>query len=95
MQTKTPALDIWLMVGFDVVGYAFNKIGICLAPFTGVRPLQPCLGCAPVSMIGGGGTGKVFWFVRPGRPHHDSGHSPAVLPILVLPGASDGYGGGH
>jgi TctA family transporter len=48
MQSRTPVLDIWLMVGFDVVGYVIKKIGICLAPFTGVRPLQPCLGCVPV-----------------------------------------------
>jgi putative tricarboxylic transport membrane protein len=26
--------DIWLMLGFGVVGYVFKKIGIPLAPFT-------------------------------------------------------------
>ena len=54
--------DIWLMLGFGVVGYAFKKIGIPLAPFT----LALVLGnraedAFRLSMIGSGGTIKVFW----------------------------------
>jgi TctA family transporter len=42
--------DIWPMLGFGVVGYAFKKINVPLAPFTpraGVG--QPRRGCAPVA----------------------------------------------
>src|SRR5437588_3619337 len=54
--------DIWLMLGFGVVGYAFKKIGIPLAPFT----LALVLGnraedAFRLSMIGSGGDLKVFW----------------------------------
>ncbi|MGZ5147929.1 MAG: tripartite tricarboxylate transporter permease, partial [Burkholderiales bacterium] len=54
--------DIWLMLGFGVVGYAFKKIGIPLAPFT----LALVLGnraedAFRLSMIGSGGDMKVFW----------------------------------
>jgi putative tricarboxylic transport membrane protein len=54
--------DIWLMLGFGVVGYVFKKIGIPLAPFT----LALVLGSRAedafrLSMIGSGGTVKVFW----------------------------------
>jgi TctA family transporter len=54
--------DIWLMLGFGVVGYVFKKIGIPLAPFT----LALVLGnraedAFRLSMIGSGGTLKVFW----------------------------------
>jgi putative tricarboxylic transport membrane protein len=54
--------DIWLMLGFGVVGYVFKKIGIPLAPFT----LALVLGSRAedafrLSMIGSGGTMKVFW----------------------------------
>jgi TctA family transporter len=54
--------DIWLMLGFGVVGYVFKKIGIPLAPFT----LALVLGSRAedafrLSMIGSGGDMKVFW----------------------------------
>src|SRR5437867_1146775 len=54
--------DIWLMLGFGVVGYAFKKIGIPLAPFT----LALVLGnraedAFRLSMIGAGGDLRVFW----------------------------------
>ena len=54
--------DIWLMLGFGVVGYVFKKIGIPLAPFT----LALMLGnraedAFRLSMIGAGGDMKVFW----------------------------------
>ena len=61
--------DIWLMLGFGVVGYVFKKIGIPLAPFT----LALVLGnraedAFRLSMIGSGGDMKVFgpmaWSVR-------------------------------
>jgi putative tricarboxylic transport membrane protein len=54
--------DIWLMLGFGVVGYVFKKIGIPLAPFT----LALVLGSRAedafrLSMIGAGGDLTVFW----------------------------------
>src|SRR5213595_73219 len=54
--------DIWLMIGFGVVGYVLNKIGSPLAPFT----LALVLGnraedAFRLSMIGSGGDMKVFW----------------------------------
>jgi len=54
--------DIWLMLGFGVVGYVFKKIGIPLAPFT----LALVLGnraedAFRLSMIGSGGDMKGFW----------------------------------
>jgi putative tricarboxylic transport membrane protein len=54
--------DIWLMLGFGVVGYVFKKIGIPLAPFT----LALVLGSRAedafrLSMIGSGGDMTVFW----------------------------------
>jgi len=54
--------DIWLMLGFGVVGYIFKKISIPLAPFT----LALVLGSRAedafrLSMIGSGGDMKVFW----------------------------------
>jgi len=54
--------DIWLMLGFGVVGYVFKKIGIPLAPFT----LALVLGnraedAFRLSMIGAGGDLSVFW----------------------------------
>jgi putative tricarboxylic transport membrane protein len=54
--------DIWLMLGFGVVGYVFKKIDIPLAPFT----LALVLGSRAedafrLSMIGAGGDLKVFW----------------------------------
>jgi TctA family transporter len=54
--------DIWLMLGFGIVGYVFKKIGIPLAPFT----LALVLGnraedAFRLSMIGSGGDVKVFW----------------------------------
>jgi TctA family transporter len=54
--------DVWLMLGFGIVGYVFKKIGIPLAPFT----LALVLGnraedAFRLSMIGSGGTLKVFW----------------------------------
>jgi len=54
--------DIWLMLLFGVVGYAFKKIGIPLAPLT----LALVLGSRAedafrLSMIGSGGDVRVFW----------------------------------
>ncbi len=54
--------DIWLMLGFGVVGYVFKKIGIPLAPFT----LALVLGnraedAFRLSMIGAEGDMRVFW----------------------------------
>src|SRR5207247_9431790 len=54
--------DIWLMLVFGVVGSAFKKIGIPLAPFT----LALVLGnraedAFRLSMIGAGGDMRVFW----------------------------------
>ena len=54
--------DIWLMLGFGVVGYVFKKIGIPLAPFT----LALVLGnraedAFRLAMIGAGGDLRVFW----------------------------------
>src|ERR1700759_4397187 len=54
--------DIWLMLGFGVVGYVFKKIKIPLAPFT----LALVLGSRAEdafrqSMIISGGEMKVFW----------------------------------
>ncbi|MET4022630.1 TctA family transporter [Bradyrhizobium sp. S3.2.12] len=40
---QSAMFDIWLMLGFGVVGYVFKKIGIPLAPFT----LALVLGNAP------------------------------------------------
>jgi TctA family transporter len=56
-------LDIWLMLGFGVVGYVFKKIGIPLAPFTlalvlGNRAEEDAF---RLSMIGAGGDLKIFW----------------------------------
>jgi len=41
-------VDIWLMLGFGVVGYVFKKIGIPLAPL----PWRWCLGAAPKTPSG-------------------------------------------
>jgi TctA family transporter len=54
--------DVWLMLGFGVVGYVFKKIGIPLAPFT----LALVLGnrsedAFRLSMIGAAGDLRVFW----------------------------------
>jgi TctA family transporter len=54
--------DVWLMLGFGVVGYVFKKIGIPLAPFT----LALVLGNRAedsfrLSMIGSAGDLRVFW----------------------------------
>jgi TctA family transporter len=54
--------DIWLMLGFGVVGYVFKKISIPLAPFA----LTLVLGSRAedafrLSMIGASGHMKVFW----------------------------------
>ena len=54
--------DIWLMLGFGVVGYVFKKIDIPPAPFT----LALVLGnraedAFRLSMIGAGGDMRVFW----------------------------------
>src|SRR5215216_1086815 len=75
--------DIWLMLGFGVIGYVFKKIGIPLAPFT----LALVLGnraedAFRLSMIGSGGDMKVFWSnvlarhrprVRQRHPHAAAG----------------------
>jgi TctA family transporter len=52
--------DIWLMLGFGVVGYVFKKIGIPLAPFTLVLGNR-AEDAFRLSMIGSGGDMKVFW----------------------------------
>jgi putative tricarboxylic transport membrane protein len=59
--------DIWLMLGFGVVGYVFKKIGIPLAPPTlalGNRAED----AFRLSMIGSGGdmavSGRTAWSVR-------------------------------
>jgi len=54
--------DVWLMLGFGIVGYVFKKIGVPLAPFT----LALVLGnrsedAFRLSMIGSGGDLRVFW----------------------------------
>ncbi len=54
--------DIWLMLGFGVIGYVFKKIGIPLAPLT----LSLVLGSRAedafrLSMIGAEGDVRVFW----------------------------------
>jgi len=54
--------DIWLMLGFGVVGYVFKKIGIPMAPLT----LALVLGSRAedsfrLSMIGAQGDMGVFW----------------------------------
>jgi putative tricarboxylic transport membrane protein len=57
--------DIWLILGFGVVGYVFKKIGIPLAPFTLALVLGSRAGDAfRLSMIGSGGDMRVFWFRR-------------------------------
>ena len=63
--------DIWLMLGFGLVGYVFKKIGIPLAPFT----LALVLGnraedAFRLSMIGAGGdlcSGQTDWWARSRR----------------------------
>jgi putative tricarboxylic transport membrane protein len=59
---QNAVFDVWLMLGFGVVGYVFKKIGIPLAPFT----LALVLGnrsedAFRLSMIGAGGDLRVFW----------------------------------
>jgi TctA family transporter len=54
--------DIWLMLGFGVLGYVFKKISIPLAPLT----LAMVLGSRAednfrLSMIGANGDLRVFW----------------------------------
>jgi putative tricarboxylic transport membrane protein len=54
--------DVWLMLGFGVVGYVFKKLGYPLAPLT----LALVLGSRTedafrLSMIGAGGDLTVFW----------------------------------
>jgi hypothetical protein len=72
--------DIWLMLGFGVVGYVFKEIKIPLAPFTLALVLgnraEDALG---LSMIGSGGDMKVFLVERPGRFDHHAGDPAAVL----------------
>src|SRR5437667_4020467 len=54
--------DIWLMLGFGIVGYVFKKIGIPLAPFTLALVLGNRADDAfRLSMIGAGGDLRVFW----------------------------------
>ena len=55
---QSAMFDIWLMLGFGVVGYVFKKIGIPLAPFT----LALVLGNrAEDAFRLSGGDMKVFW----------------------------------
>src|SRR3569623_646627 len=54
--------DIWLMLGFGVIGYVFKKIGIPLAPLT----LALVLGSRAedafrLAMISGSGSFGIFW----------------------------------
>ena len=61
-SSQNAMFDIWLMLGFGVVGYVFKKISTPLAPFT----LALVLGnraedAFRLSMIGSGGDMKVFW----------------------------------
>jgi putative tricarboxylic transport membrane protein len=61
-SSQNAMFDIWLILGFGVVGYVFKKISIPLAPFT----LALVLGnraedAFRLSMIGSGGDMKVFW----------------------------------
>ena len=66
--------DIWLMLGFGVVGYVFKKIGIPLAPFT----LALVLGnraedAFRLAMIGAGGDFARVLVERAGGLHHHAG----------------------
>jgi hypothetical protein len=72
--------DIWLMLGFGVVGYVFKKISIPLAPFT----LALVLGTRAedafrLSMIGSGVDMMSVLVERSGRLDHDADHRAAVL----------------
>jgi TctA family transporter len=72
--------DIWLMLGFGVVGYTFKKIKIPLAPFT----LALVLGnraedAFRLSMIGLRRRHESVLVERPGRLDHDIGDSALVL----------------
>jgi putative tricarboxylic transport membrane protein len=54
--------DIWMMLGFGVIGYVFKKLGYPLAPLT----LALVLGSRAedafrLTMIGSGGHLGVFW----------------------------------
>lgn len=54
--------DVWMMLGFGVIGYVFKKMGIPLAPLT----LALVLGSRAedsfrLTMIGSGGDFAVFW----------------------------------
>lgn len=54
--------DIWLMLGFGVLGYVFKKLGIPLAPLTLALVLGSRMEDAfRLSMIGSGGDLRVFW----------------------------------
>jgi putative tricarboxylic transport membrane protein len=54
--------DIWLMLGFGVLGYVFKKLGIPLAPLTLALVLGSRMEDAfRLSMIGAGGDLRVFW----------------------------------
>jgi len=79
--------DIWLMLGFGVVGYVFKKIGIPLAPFT----LALVLGSRAedafrLAMIGSEGDLRVFW----SNPLVASISSLAVI-LLFWPLISDAF----
>jgi len=59
---QNAVFDVWLMLLFGVVGYAFKKLGIPLAPLT----LALVLGnrsedAFRLSMIGSAGDLRVFW----------------------------------
>jgi putative tricarboxylic transport membrane protein len=59
---QNAVFDIWLMLGFGVLGYVFKKLGIPLAPLTLALVLGSRMEDAfRLSMIGAGGDVRVFW----------------------------------
>ena len=72
--------DIWLMLGFGVVGYVFKKIGIPLgAVHAGAGARQPRRGCVPPVDDRLRRRHEGVLVERPGRLDHDAGDRAAVL----------------
>ena len=72
--------DIWLMLGFGVVGYIFKKIGIPLAPFTLALVLGSRAEDAFPPVDDRVGRRHAGLLVEcPGRLNHDACHCVAVL----------------